>query len=231
VNDEDAKSINSMVEDMGERPKAPALTPAQLNAIDLLCTGQTQAQAADAVGVTRVTVTRWYANPFFVAELNQRRELIWQDAKLRLKSLAGEAVDTLVRSLHSTDEKVALSSAIHVLKSLGFFERGEVSSVTGPKTPEEACYKQVWEERLRIYRGIRPDAAKDWQTENFTEKLASKDAPEWIAYHYEEAVRAQRKELREAKKETQPEPVPLRLEPAEEREGEDRAVMQDPLSA
>jgi hypothetical protein len=211
VDDEESQRIDSMVDDMAERPKAPALTTAQLNAIDLLCTGQTQAQTAEEIGVTRVTITRWCQNPFFVAMLNQRREEIWKDAKLRLKALAGEAVDTLVKSIHSTDEKVALSSAVHVLKALGFFEQGVISSATGPKTPEEVCYKQVWDERLRIYRGIRPDAAKDWQTENFTEKLASKDAPQWVYFHYDEAVRAQKKEIKKAKKEVVP--VPLVVEP------------------
>ena len=72
----------------------------------------------------------------------------------------------------------------------------------------------MWDERLRIYRGIRPDAAKDWQTEDFTEKLASKDAPQWVYYHYDEAVRAQRKEIRVAKK-ADVVPVPLVVEPEE----------------
>lgn len=60
MNDEEAKSINSMVEDMGERPKAPGLTLSQLNAIDILCTGQTQAQTAEAVGVTRCQQHQFY---------------------------------------------------------------------------------------------------------------------------------------------------------------------------
>ncbi len=90
---------------MQERSEAPKLTPEQLNAIDLLILGKTDREVAEAVGVRRETVTKWHKNPFFSAELSIRREELWSDAKLRLKSLAHEAVNVLTRGLSSQDEK------------------------------------------------------------------------------------------------------------------------------
>ena len=104
---------------MQERSEAPKLTPEQLNAIDLLILGKTDREVAEAVGVRRETVTKWHKNPFFSAELSIRREELWSDAKLRLKSLAHEAVNVLTRGLSSQDKKVAITAAVHILKTVG----------------------------------------------------------------------------------------------------------------
>ena len=64
---------------MQERSEAPKLTPEQLNAIDLLILGKTDREVAEAVGVRRETVTKWHKNPFFIAELNVKREELWRD--------------------------------------------------------------------------------------------------------------------------------------------------------
>jgi hypothetical protein len=60
------------------------------------------------------TISKWYKNAFFIAELNARREELWKDAKLRSKSLAHEAADVLSNGLHSSDEKVAITSAVSI---------------------------------------------------------------------------------------------------------------------
>jgi len=107
------EKISKTVELMQDRSEAPKLTPEQLNAIDLLILGKTDREVAEAVGVRRETVTKWHKNPFFSAELSIRREVLWVDAKLRLKSLAHEAVNVLTRGLSSQDEKVAITAAVH----------------------------------------------------------------------------------------------------------------------
>ena len=52
-------------------PLERQLSPEQLNAIDLLTTGKTDVDVAAAVGVHRVTVTRWRTSPSFAAALNR----------------------------------------------------------------------------------------------------------------------------------------------------------------
>jgi len=215
--DKDADRINEMVNRMSDRPSAPKLTPEQLNAIDLLILGKTDREVAEIVGVRRETVTKWHKNPFFIAELNAQREALWTEAKLRLKGLAHEAINTLCNGLHSSDEKIAITSAVHILKVVGLY--GDWNQSFGPTTPEEAAWDRYVESRGKIYRGIRPDAATDWSTAQFTEKLAKKDAIEWVECEYEEAVEEQKKELREYRKKAkvqtqlpQVEPVPLTIE-------------------
>jgi hypothetical protein len=200
---------------MQERSDAPKLTPEQLNAIDLLILGKADREVAEAVGVRRETVTKWHKNPFFSAELSIRREELWVDAKLRLKSLAHEAVNVLTRGLSSQDEKVAITAAVHILKTVGLY--GEVKQDFGPDTPEEAVWKQAVERKTHVYTALRPDSFSDWSTRNRMSDLAEEDTAEMMRYWYERAVDEQKKELREYKKRHKArnslvEPVPLTVE-------------------
>lgn len=192
------EQISKTFEQMQERSEAPKLTPEQLNAIDLLIFGKTDREVAEAVGVRRETITKWHKNPFFSAELSIRREDLWVDAKLRLKSLVHEAVNVLIRGLSSTDEKVAITAAVHVLKTVGLY--GEVKQDFGPDTPEEAIWKQVVEQRLHRYMALRPDAFSDWSERNHMDDLAQEDAACMMRYWYDRAVDEQKAEIRQYRK-------------------------------
>ena len=221
------EQISKTFELMQDRSDAPKLTPEQLNAIDLLILGKTDREVSEAVGVRRETVTKWHKNPFFSAELSVRREELWLDAKLRLKSLAHEAVNVLTRGLSSQDEKVAITAAVHILKTVGLY--GEVKQDFGPDTPEEAVWKQSVEQRLHVYTALRPDSFSDWSERNHMSDLAKEDVAERMRYWYERAVDEQKKEQREYKKklksqEAQIEPVPLTIE-------EDQSDGPEPIKA
>ena len=140
------------------------------------------------------------------------REELWVDAKLRLKSLAHEAVNVLTRGLSSADEKVAITAAVHILKTVGLY--GEVKQDFGPDTPEETIWKQAVEQKTHVYTALRPDSFFDWSTRNHMSDLAKEDTAEIMRYWYERAVDEQKKELREYKKKqkAQIEPVPLTIE-------------------
>jgi DNA-binding CsgD family transcriptional regulator len=155
MSDVKAKAINEMVERMQERSPAPRLTPEQLNAIDLLIFGKTDKEVAETLGIGRNTISKWYKNAFFIAELNARREELWKDAKFRLKSLVHEAVDVLSNGLRSSDEKMAITSAVHILKTVGLY--GEVKDDFGPTTAERAVWDQRAEKELQIYMALRPE--------------------------------------------------------------------------
>lgn len=65
---------------MGQKKykREQGLTIEQLNAIDVLITGKSDQAVADAVGVSRPTVTSWRLyDPYFQAELNKRRRETW----------------------------------------------------------------------------------------------------------------------------------------------------------
>lgn len=211
------EQISNTFNQMQERSEAPKLTPEQLNAIDLLIFGKTDKEVAETIGVGRNTVSKWYKNAFFIAELNARREELWKDVKLRLKSLAHEAVDVLSNGLHSSEEKVAITSAVHILKTVGLY--GEVKDSFGPTTPERAIWDERAEEELKIYMALRPDSFCEWSVKNHMEELAHEDAQKYMSYWYERAVDEQKRELRDYKKKAKTqillphvEPVPLTIE-------------------
>lgn len=71
-----------------------------MNAVDLLCLGASDGQAAKVVGVSRQTVNAWKnRNPYFRAALNQRREAVWGAAKDKLRSALPLALDRLAQEI------------------------------------------------------------------------------------------------------------------------------------
>jgi DNA-binding CsgD family transcriptional regulator len=217
MRDKTEEELNKMQNRLWDRSPAPRLTPEQLNAIDLLILGKTDKEVAETIGVGRNTISKWYKNAFFIAELNVKRDELWADSKLRLRSLASEAVNVLTNGLNSSDEKVAITAAVHILKTVGLYDKEGKSSVTLPKTPEEAVWARVVEDKTNYYKGSRPDALTEWSTRNWTEEVGKEFAAKMMDVEYEMAVTEQKKELREYKKKAkaqlpQVEPVPLTIE-------------------
>jgi DNA-binding CsgD family transcriptional regulator len=192
------KEISNTFDLMQQRSDAPKLTPEQLNAIDLLILGKTDKEVSEAIGVRRETVTRWHKNAFFIAELNARREALWTESKLRLKALVYDAVDVLTNGLKSSDEKIKITAAVHILKTVGVY--GEVKGDFGPTTPERAVWDQRTEKELQIYMALRPDSFCDWSVKHHMEECAQEDTHKTMKFWYECAVDEQKKELKDYKK-------------------------------
>ncbi len=115
------------------------LTVAQQNAIDLLVLGKTDQEAADAVGVNRVTVAKWRLyDPWFQAELNRRRKELWADGVDRLRALIPKALDTLERELEQGEMGPRL--ALQILKLAGLERLG---GSIGPDDPEQIIDAEV----------------------------------------------------------------------------------------
>jgi hypothetical protein len=122
------------------------LTMAQLNAVDLLVTGATDHETAEAVGVTRQTVNGWRnANPWFAAELNRRRQDLWGGAFDQLRALLPCAVGVLAEELNGGVDRVAV--ALSILR-LGGVDRTKASQkldtfLVGPTDPEAVIDAEV----------------------------------------------------------------------------------------
>ena len=85
------------------------LTIEQLNAIDMLITGQSDQAVADAVGVSRPTVTSWRLyDPYFQAELNKRRKEVWGAATDRMRALLPKALDVIEKAIDEGSYRAAL---------------------------------------------------------------------------------------------------------------------------
>jgi len=115
------------------RQPAPRLTVAQLNAVDCLVSGMTDAETAEAVGVGRQTVNAWKNHSAeFRAALNARRADVWGAAGDRLRSLVPKAVTVLETALDGPipDPRIALD----VLKLAGIGQTGAALGAVGPTT-------------------------------------------------------------------------------------------------
>jgi hypothetical protein len=137
-----------------QKPPGTNLSVEQLNAIDILVQGKTDQETARSVGVARETVTRWRNdNPYFAAELNKQRKLIWGTNQDRLRSLTTKAVDTIETALDAGDSK----AAVEVLKAVGLY--GQVKPPGGPVDAELV----MWEK------------AKEWALAELSKKGPSAD--------------------------------------------------------
>ena len=117
--------------------KTRQLSIEQANAIEYLLQGQSDRAVAEAVGVSRQTVCDWRNNdPFFIAELNWQRVVLWREARERLKSLANRALDVVELQLDSDDPKDALAAAKYVLQGTRLLGDTDLL-IKGPTSPEE----------------------------------------------------------------------------------------------
>ena len=125
------------------------LSVAQLNAIDCLVRGLTDAEAAAAVGVSRQTVNVWRNHlPTFQAELNQRRLDVWAGSTDRLRALAAKALGVLEGALAvNPDPAVALK----IVQLVGLGDQGGHlgEACIGPTDPEAIIEAAVLRRRGR----------------------------------------------------------------------------------
>jgi hypothetical protein len=130
------------------------LTVKQQNAIDMLILGSTDNEAATAVKVNRVTVTKWRNyDPVFAAELNRRRKELWGASVDRLRALIPKALDALEVELASGKHRV--KAALDILRICNLGEKNPILEryLVGPTTPEDFIDARV--------RGRRPDPLRE----------------------------------------------------------------------
>jgi hypothetical protein len=142
------------------------LTTKQQNAIDLLVAGSTDQSVADAVGVHRVTVTKWRTrDPHFQAELNHRRQEIWSAGVDHLRSLIPLALDALATELRGGKDPAR--TALEILRLAGFGEiarndRNLGNYEVGPTDPERVINAMARQRRPHPLADlIDPDPVTD----------------------------------------------------------------------
>ena len=119
----------------------PDATPAwrlsqqQQTAVDLVVSGRTLQETADAIGVQRPTVSQWLNHePAFQAAVNARRQELWDGMVDTLRGLLPQALAVLKQELAG---ETPLPAAIQVLKLSGIAAAG--GRPLGPTTPEDAA--------------------------------------------------------------------------------------------
>jgi hypothetical protein len=133
---------------MGQKryKREQGLTIEQLNAIDILITGKSDQAVADAIGVSRPTVTSWRLyDPHFQAELNRRRKEVWGASVDRMRTLLPKAFDTLERAI----DEGSYRAALELIKLAGL---DGVAGVIGTDDAEKIIKEQkkaaLWDDFL-----------------------------------------------------------------------------------
>ncbi len=107
------------------------LSVEQENAIDLLVTGTSDREVADAVGVRRQTVCGWRNHhPGFIAALNARRLETWGASSDKLRALLPKALDALEGAI--TGEAPDWKAAAKIVELAGLDRQGAGVPNLGP---------------------------------------------------------------------------------------------------
>lgn len=93
-----------------QKPTLTTVTPKQELAIDVLASGGTTDDAAEAAKVTRQTVSKWRNHhPGFRAELNTRRLDLNHERADRIRDLDAQALATVANAIEEGDTAAALA--------------------------------------------------------------------------------------------------------------------------
>ncbi len=126
---------------------AIVLSPAQESALSALLIGKQHQEAAQAAGVRAEQVSRWLAEPVFLARYNAERAAIWAARRERLQSLADLALTAVEETLQQSGPQ-RLNAALAILKLLQGMQAPK-----GPQTPEEVATEQQQADMWRRLMG------------------------------------------------------------------------------
>ena len=91
-----------------KRDKTLQLTEKQHLAIKEILKGKSDGDVAEEVGVSRKTISQWKNdNPYFQAELNAKREEVWEDYLAKHWQLAENSFETIKSAIDKGDVKTA----------------------------------------------------------------------------------------------------------------------------
>jgi len=154
------------------------LTVTQLNAVDLIVTGRTDAEVGEAIGVTRQTVNGWrHHHPAFIAALNARRRELWGSASDRLRALLPKALDALETAV--TADPPDWRAASKVIELTGLHRPFQGVSVLapqfiGPITLEAVLDAEVLQRRVDPLQALLGDGpVTEGERQKVLEELSS----------------------------------------------------------
>jgi hypothetical protein len=151
-----------------------ALSIEQQNAIDLLVTGKTDLETAEAVGVHRGTVAKWRLHdPHFQAALNARRQELFGAVADKLRSLAPQAVDMLAAAMEGGN----VSAAVAILKATA------LDKLARPAGPTDG--QQIIDGMVAARFKAKCDAKEDALMRSLNSNQFRDDAPDEAAARQE----------------------------------------------
>lgn len=95
----------------------------QRQAIPLFLLGKTDAEVAEAIGVSRQTIWNWKRTTDFNDDIVEAGEQLLAEHTVAIAELVGEAIGAMSDLLHSDDEDRKFKAALTVLESATKWER------------------------------------------------------------------------------------------------------------
>ena len=121
------------------------VSDAQAAVIRAIIGGSTQKAAAQTVGVSEYTVSRWAnSDAHYIAALNVARLDAWQEQRAELSKLLSKARQALEYVLESDDKPAAVRAAALVLSEFSQPPTGPVT-VEDAKLELKAKHKERWQ--------------------------------------------------------------------------------------
>ena len=119
----------------------------QRQAIPLFLLGKTDAEVAEAIGVSRQTIWKWKRHYDLDHKITEAGEQLLANHRVAIAELVGEAIGAMSDLLHSDDENLKFKSALTVLESAMDWER--------PRAPgHDTADNEILEERIEATRMI-----------------------------------------------------------------------------
>ncbi len=152
------------------------LTITQQNAIDLLVGGMIDKEVAAALGIHRVTVTKWRLyHPEFQATLNARRAALWESAQDRFRTLALAALDAIAADLASpSPERGKLALRVVELSRLSSADL----SWAGPTDPDSVVDEAIEVQERRELQRHASDADRQQMRHELLARASEPPGPE-----------------------------------------------------
>lgn len=123
-----------------------ALSPIQWAAIAMLVAGKRGCDVAQELDVTQETVSRWRAQPVFVAALHLALRDSYESTIGRVRDARTDALDVLCALLHSEDERLRLTAALAVLRLHLALDAGVLRLPTTPAAAATAiAHRQLFD--------------------------------------------------------------------------------------
>lgn len=168
----------------GNKTLRRGLSVEQQNAIDLLVTGKTDLETAEAVDVHRTSVTRWRLyDPAFQAAFNARRLEVWGASADKLRSLVPKALDALTTAMEGGN----VLAAVTIIKAAAL---DKLPPSSGPTDPDQmfaalvearVAQKRAKRERSRtlddmLNEQTQPGYLSQWEAEQTAAARAEVEA-------------------------------------------------------
>ena len=121
-------------------------------AINALLVGKNVTQSAAAAGISRQTLSKWlHEDDALVAELNLRRQELWQAYRQRLLHLTDNALAALSQLLTtSRSERIRLTAATRII------DWAQTMQPSEPTTAADVEHARLWKQWAHITNAPPP---------------------------------------------------------------------------